>query len=615
MLQRSLFLPNMVSNQYIPKHYPIVEEFAVLWASTNAWKRYDVYPTNDSVVYGNTTRPLDTLRLPYKRHDADKDLVFIRDLDRPTSPNTYRFPYCTKNKYGLLCTDPGQDNDVYEHMAIILPSLSSVMVVTTRHDILFVDMYSSGGYGGHEATLISDVGESISVNVTSFTVIRKPTQWLIKNDHGSYKINTSNLTITDMLDNDHNCTSITPDTSTIERHRIELAITKKTGFDHTPWGEDIQEKKTVDDNKEKPMVTHQNVVQLIEPPLPPPISAPNEQFLRDMMLQCLDDMCQVEYYLTDDEVTNDLETMLPTNMKYLDTHVESMDDMGFLTFFRMQSEGALAASCVLITANTMSMQMSGNNFPSLAVTVLKGVIIQGLTMLSKIKLSMLVSPFVNYGGTVVDSVITSGNTISNNVVTLGNGLTTNLASIGTSAMDVVIVATQNGMMLTKGSLVFGGEMVGVLKGWSITKLSIVGGSSYFLTLNTMIGLDRLVHTYGPESVRKYGVLFTDSGHGLVYETSRVTTDLFVDGLNNINAGFHGAKPFSPQLKEDIKTLKTAFGGSALLLTGLALAGIIIQQQGLPNWAPDHRPPKKNRRKIKNLFETTPSGAQCARIIK
>ena len=307
-------------------------------------------------------------------------------------------------------------------------------------------------------------------------------------------------------------------------------------------------------------------------------------------------MCQVEYYLTDDEVTNDLETMLPTNMKYLDTHVESMDDMGFLTFFRMQSEGALAASCVLITANTMSMQMSGNNFPSLAVTVLKGVIIQGLTMLSKIKLSMLVSPFVNYGGTVVDSVITSGNTISNNVVTLGNGLTTNLASIGTSAMDVVIVATQNGMMLTKGSLVFGGEMVGVLKGWSITKLSIVGGSSYFLTLNTMIGLDRLVHTYGPESVRKYGVLFTDSGHGLVYETSRVTTDLFVDGLNNINAGFHGAKPFSPQLKEDIKTLKTAFGGSALLLTGLALAGIIIQQQGLPNWAPDHRPPKKKAKK-------------------
>ena len=163
---------------------------------------------------------------------------------------------------------------------------------------------------------------------------------------------------------------------------------------------------------------------------------------------------------------------------------------------------------------------------------------------------------------VISSVVDVGTTISNNIVTIGSSLNTNVPTIVNNALDVTIIATQNGMMLTRGTLAVGVETVGVLKGWGITKVSLVGGTSAYIGLNAMIGVDRLLY-HGPGWIQKYRINFTDSGERIVQDATLLASNLVVDGINNAYAGFQKRNPISPALKEDIKNVKNMLGGSAL----------------------------------------------------
>ena len=109
----------------------------------------------------------------------------------------------------------------------------------------------------------------------------------------------------------------------------------------------------------------------------------------------------------------------------------------------------------------------------------------------------------------------------------------------------------------------------------------------------MIGVDRLLY-YGPGWVQKYRINFTDSGEGIVQDATLIASNLVVDGINNAYAGFQKRNPLSPELKEDIKNVKNILGGSALFVSGLALVGIILQNQkfNLPKIEYNPRPKKK-----------------------
>ena len=69
VIQRAIFLPETIQNTYMPKSYPQFIEFVTLWASICDWKRFDTVPTSESVKWGNTKRPLDTIRLPFRHRN------------------------------------------------------------------------------------------------------------------------------------------------------------------------------------------------------------------------------------------------------------------------------------------------------------------------------------------------------------------------------------------------------------------------------------------------------------------------------------------------------------------------------------------------------------------
>ena len=55
------------------------------------------------------------------------------------------------------------------------------------------------------------------------------------------------------------------------------------------------------------------------------------RFQRDVMLKCLDDMCNLEYYMVDDAPGEVPTITLPKNIDYMDTHAEFITDDGEIT--------------------------------------------------------------------------------------------------------------------------------------------------------------------------------------------------------------------------------------------------------------------------------------------
>jgi hypothetical protein len=282
VMQNALFT-NMTENIYTPSHYDDLMGFVKVWASTNQWMRFGTIPIHEDVLYGNLKRPLDNVKLPHKKHEPDNDLKHLRELVAPPTPVS--FPFYKKTSYGLLCTNPENDTIHFQTMGLVLPSMSCVVIARVIDSVVYADVYSSGSVGGSAVVLYPSAPfESINVNVNSFRSVIHGRQTLFMNSTEQTVFRIDSGKVTDMIDQDYTCTSITPDPpkTTMPNHRIEL------DFHPTHWKSEISETPVI-----TPVVTVPDMVPIV----------PDIQFLREMMLQCMNDMSMIEFMSDDTNQT------------------------------------------------------------------------------------------------------------------------------------------------------------------------------------------------------------------------------------------------------------------------------------------------------------------------
>jgi hypothetical protein len=425
---------------------------------------------------------------------------------------------------------------------------------------MFTDVYSSGGVGGIPVILHPSAPlEPVNVNVTSFRSVVHGTQMLLMNNNTNtaYKIESGQ--VTDMIDQDYNCTSMTPDPpkTTMPNHRIEL------DFHPTHW------------KSETPVVTP--VVSVVIPDMVPIV--PDIQFLRAMMLQCMNDMSMIEHI--SDGTNSNIETVLPSEMMFFDTHAEFIDH-GRLTMIKTQFEDmaavGIAMSCIMISANLVSTEMAGSSLPTFIVTSLKGAIMVGTSIFSKSSLTMTVTPVINAVKNVIGDV-----------------------------KGIVVASTNTGLAMTNTGMNAVGNVFGYLKGWSIKQMIAVGCIAPPITLGTIIAVDQSIN--GRNSTRIYDTL-VPLVTGVTYETSRIMTGMVTENINAGVAGAHDAPGLSDQVKEDIATVKdivktgydTALGGvksvatSVILVGALGTIAVVLVNQSKFNWAGISDPPAKRMKK-------------------
>ena len=134
------------------KSYPQFIEFVTLWASICDLKRFDTVPSSENIKWGNTKRPLDTIRLPFRHRNPDTDLLILKSIVDPNLNHQFRFTNTQNTNYGTLYTDSIHDTSVLEQFGMVLHSLSCVMVVSAYNHVLYVDVYSLSA-SGYSTTL------------------------------------------------------------------------------------------------------------------------------------------------------------------------------------------------------------------------------------------------------------------------------------------------------------------------------------------------------------------------------------------------------------------------------------------------------------------------------
>ena len=414
VIQKAIFIPEAKESTYTPKSYPRFIEFVKLWASTSDWKRFDTVPTSENIKWGNSKQRFDNVRLPYRHRNPDPDLLILKSIVDPDLNKQFLFTNFQKNNYGTLYTDPYHDSGVKEQFGMVMHSLSCVMVVSFYNNVLYVEVFSMSTTG-YPTTLYPSHESPITVRTLSFRSMSYTNHTTIMENFNNvvYKIN-KQYTITDMIDVHNNNTSIVPDIlhadstllDALNSLRQHTSSTDLLAVDH----------QVVSDQKTTLVVTPVTpvvapvvtsvVTSVVAPVVIPdviPVVAPDvistpidNHFMRDMMLQCLDDMCHIEHYMVDAEIGDTIQITLPEDIHYTDTHAEYTDGNSLVYFRTLSSQlnGIITTSCIIVSANMIHDATHGDREHSLIVNVLKGIFVIASEMYARSQVIMIVKPIL-----------------------------------------------------------------------------------------------------------------------------------------------------------------------------------------------------------------------------
>ena len=327
------------------------------------------------------------------------------------------------------------------------------------------------------------------------------------------------------------------------------------------------------------------------------------------MLQCLDDICNIEHYMVDADVGDTIQITLPKDIHYMDTHAEYTDAAGnihmFQTFPSQVTGVVVATTCVMVMADSINIEFGGRpSFgPSFVVTVLKGIFVFGSELYARSRLIMTVVP------TPIEQVIVNGVPIAwseqiarNSIPILVNGIRVLGPEMVGEMQTVVRDYAYYARMFSQHDISrpIGIEYIHLISSWHIRKLH--GCVTIFLSPGLYIGSNRLLE----------GTLFTTDEQGIttIAAAVKVYGDGVVGTVNQIQAGWDNIDPFSDEVKENaekarqmaIDTVNNVKNGivdgikGAIFIGGLAVVGIVLVNQSKFNWAGIEDRPAKRMKK-------------------
>jgi hypothetical protein len=337
------------------------------------------------------------------------------------------------------------------------------------------------------------------------------------------------MTVTDMLDSDYNYTSTLQDEpkTTIGRHKFELGVKRNTGFDHTPWGGN-----TTSVDPLPPVDT-----MPVSPTMDEPIQF-DPNFLRDMQIQCANDICG----FFDDKLE-------PTSSEYFDTdiflqdvhvyptHTEFTDGKtGELKIMVASALGMAGASTIFMTMLDASVHGSQSSMVQLGAKVLYGVTFAGPSLIAKYGVDVVITPVKQNG-------------------VIAAGAMYNIAAKGSSGL----------MSLSND-----------IYSWSISHL-FKTACILTTTAGTSIYIDKSIH--GSNSTLVLDALSPSNElKSTIRDTTHLVSDIITTPINGVVGGLHDSDGFSPEVLEGLQKGKDAVRNAILGVT--ALAGVSVLTIGL-----------------------------------
>ena len=316
------------------------------------------------------------------------------------------------------------------------------------------------------------------------------------------------------------------------------------------------------------VVTSPNTDTAMPPLLPSPdvnmtvVTQRDDRFLRAMMLQCLDDICDAgfEQLMVDKNSTETSTFTIPSTALSADFGMEWINPAGYLTMFRSLPDGSTA---VAIVAGCFAYSLeSSNTIPNMYVSIMKGIAFISANMIysSGLQMATIGTNTVLYGTDMVytsslrmtvvpmiikDSIITGTMTITDTSRVVYSNILPPIARYVTSWTIKEVIAT----MCTVPLVVNGAMVVGN---------KIMNGTKYV----------------------------NDPNESYIHAITRENTDLVVGTVNDIVDGIR--EPWSEGLK-NVSQLA--------IITGLSItAAIVLVNQSQYQWLSENTRPNKRIKK-------------------
>ena len=272
-----------------------------------------------------------------------------------------------------------------------------------------------------------------------------------------------------------------------------------------------------------------------------PTTQRDDRFLREMMMQCLDDICGVEFdqlMVANTSSTETISVTIPSNSRHLDFGTEWTNPLnGYITMFRVNDRTA-----VLIVAGCLTFLLD-DAIPAFAVTILQGITMMGSKIISPASLQMTVVP-----------------TIIRDTFTLG----------AMTVYDASGTLYYNNILPT---------LVRHVSSWTIRGVIVKGCTVPLVTNGAMVVYNKLMN--GTKYVN-------DPNEGYIHAIARENTDLVVGTITDTVDGIQASKPVSDGLKNV---------SQVAIITGLSItAAIVLVNQSQYQWFSDDARPKKRIKK-------------------
>ena len=276
----------------------------------------------------------------------------------------------------------------------------------------------------------------------------------------------------------------------------------------------------------------------------------DDRFLREMMMQCMDDMCSVgfENLMIDIENTAETSVTIQSTVRHSEVGMEWNNPVtGFLTMFRMASDSSMA---VMITAGCLvfTMEADSNVLPNFIIMVMKGVTIVGSGILAKSSLTMTVIP------------------------TIGNAIAQGATNIGAMTLYDPASSLYHSNLLP--------SITRHVASWTIRGVLVKGCVAPLVVNGAMVVYNKIMNG------NKY---VNDPKEGYMHAIARENTDLIIGTINDTVDGILDSKPLSNGVKNMYSTVIVAG-------IGVTAAIVLINQSQHPWFAYGNNRPKKRTKR-------------------